>query len=281
MNIKELNTLIHTSLNSLYPKEEIQVFYFMLLEFYGNISRTNVLLSPELNLDNSLTISILNAVEELKTEKPIQYILGETEFFNNRFFVNENVLIPRQETEELVAWIISETSKNQEVTILDIGCGSGCISISLAKALPKTKVSALDVSQKALDIAQKNAQRNNAEIKFLHQDILQTDSLSEKYDVIVSNPPYVRESEKREIQNNVLNYEPHLALFVPDEKPFLFYEKITDLAKKSLNAKGKLFFEINQYLSKEIINMLKDKGVRDIELREDLSGNPRMIKAVF
>lgn len=250
----------------------------MLLDFYGNILKTDILLSPQLEISKSIEINILNAINQLKSEKPIQYILGETEFFSNRFFVNENVLIPRQETEELVAWTISEIGDNQEISILDIGCGSGCISISLAKALPKAKVYALDISEKALEIAQKNAQENDVKINFIQQNILHTCSLSRKYDIIISNPPYVRELEKQEIQNNVLNYEPHIALFVPNENPLIFYEKIANLAIKSLNEKGILFFEINQYLSEETSKMLKNKGFKHLELRNDLSGNPRMLK---
>lgn len=279
MKIKDLKNYLYQNLNFLYPKEEIQVFYFMLLNFYGNLSKTDILLYPEKDLDSSLEINILNAVNELKSEKPIQYILGETEFFSNRFFVDENVLIPRQETEELVDWIISETTHNKPISILDIGCGSACISISLAKALPDARVTALDISEKAIAIAQKNAIENNVNIHFLKKNILEVDFLPEKYDIIVSNPPYVRELEKKEIRNNVLNYEPHLALFVSNEKPLIFYEKIAQLAKLSLNEGGKLFFEINQYLGEETKNTIIKEGFEKVELKNDLLGNVRMIKA--
>ncbi|MDO4783205.1 MAG: peptide chain release factor N(5)-glutamine methyltransferase [Capnocytophaga felis] len=280
MKIKDLKDYLFQNLDFLYLKEEIQVFYFMLLDFYGGFSKTDILLNPEAELEKSLEISILNAISDLKSEKPIQYILGETEFFSNHFFVDENVLIPRQETEELVDWILSETPHNEAINILDIGCGSGCISVSLAKALPNANVTALDISEKAISIAQKNAIENNSKIHFIQQNILATDFLTEKYDIIVSNPPYVRELEKKEIQNNVLNYEPHLALFVPDDNALIFYEKIAELAKNSLTEKGKLFFEINQYLGDEMIEMLKKKGFSEIELRNDLLQNPRMIKAI-
>lgn len=279
MKIKDFKNYLYQNLNFLYLKEEIQFFYFMLLNFYGNLSKTDILLYSEKDLDSSLEINILNAVNELKSEKPIQYILGETEFFSNRFFVDENVLIPRQETEELVDWIISETTHNKPISILDIGCGSGCISISLAKALPNAKVTALDISEKAIIIAQKNAIENNVNIHFLKKNILEVDFMPEKYDIIVSNPPYVRELEKKEIRNNVLNYEPHLALFVSNEKPLIFYEKITQLAKLSLNKGGKLFFEINQYLGEETKNIIVKEGFKKVELKNDLLGNSRMIKA--
>lgn len=279
MTLRELKLHINTSLNSFYPKEEIQAFYFILLHFYGGLSKTDILISPNRTIDNLHKIKILNAIEELTTEKPIQYILGETEFFSNRFFVDENVLIPRQETEELVAWIISETNANQKINILDIGCGSGCISISLAKVLSNTKVTAIDISKKAIELAKRNAVENNVQIHFIEQNILETNSLTEKYDIIVSNPPYVREIEKNEIKNNVLCYEPHLALFVPDDTPLLFYKKITQLAKFSLNENGKLFFEINQYLGNETKKMIENNGFTNVVLRNDLIGNPRMIKA--
>ena len=279
MTLRELKLYINTSLNSFYPKEEIQAFYFILLHFYGGLSKTDILISPNRTIDNLHKIKILNAIEELTTEKPIQYILGETEFFSNRFFVDENVLVPSQETEELVAWIISETDTNQKINILDIGCGSGCISISLAKVLPNTKVTAIDISKKAIELAKRNAVENNVQIHFIEQNILETNSLTEKYDIIVSNPPYVREIEKNEIKNNVLCYEPHLALFVPDDTPLLFYKKITQLAKFSLNENGKLFFEINQYLGNETKKMIENNGFTNVVLRNDLIGNPRMIKA--
>lgn len=281
MNIRELKHRMFENLKNLYPIEEIQIFYFMLLESYGNILKTDVLLNPDLKIDKALETNVLRAIDVLKKGKPIQYILGEAYFFSNRFLVDESVLIPRQETEELVAWIISEIPDNQPIHILDIGCGSGCISISLAKEKPQAKVTAIDISERALAVAQQNAHMNNVEISFKQQDILQTMSLSEKYDVIVSNPPYVRICEKKEIHDNVLKYEPHLALFVSDEKPLIFYEKITELAKNALNIGGKLFFEINQYLGKETSQMIENKGFTSIELRNDLNGNPRMLKALF
>lgn len=279
MTFRQLKKYMHENLSFFYPSEEIQFFYFILLDFYGKISKTEILFSQEKYIDNTLKINILEAIEELKTQKPIQYILGETEFFSNRFFVNENVLIPRQETEELVAWILSEVPKNEKIRILDIGTGSGCIAISLAKKLPMASVEAIDISEKAIEIAKKNASQNKVDIRFYHQNILETHSLSSSYDIIVSNPPYVRELEKQEIGNNVLNFEPHLALFVSDENPLIFYEKIAKLAKISLTKKGKLFFEINQYLGKEMIQLIENQGFTNIELRNDLNNNPRMLKA--
>ena len=188
------------------------------------------------------------------------------------------MLIPRPETEELVDWVLTTvTPTSKPLKIIDIGTGSGCIAISLAKSLPNAKVTAVDVSAKALQVARRNAELNGVTINFLQQDILQTTSLPDTYDIIISNPPYVRSLEKAEMQANVLEYEPHLALFVSDTDPLLFYNRIATLARKSLSPQGSLFFEINQYLGEEMKALLKAKGFEKVVLRQDLSGNDRMI----
>lgn len=280
MTFAELKAHIHNSLQSLYPKSEINSFYFILLEHYGNYTTAEVLANVSTQLTDNITKAIQQAITELQTAKPIQYILGETEFFSNRFFVDENVLIPRPETEELVDWVLQTyPDKTHLLQILDVGTGSGCIAISLAKALPEAQVTAIDVSPKAIAVAQRNAERNGIKVQFLQRDILQTETLPEKYDIIISNPPYVRELEKNEMHSNVLNYEPHLALFVPDDRPLLFYEQIATLAQQYLKPKGRLFFEINQYLAAEIQVMLAQKNFTEITLRQDLSGNDRMLCA--
>lgn len=280
MTFAELKVLIHNRLQLLYPKSEINSFYFILLQHYANCSTADVLADENTLLLDNITQSIQQAITELQTAKPIQYILGETEFFSNRFFVDENVLIPRPETEELVDWVLQTyPDKNYPLHILDIGTGSGCIAISLAKFLPKSVVTAIDVSPKAIAVAQRNAECNGVKIQFLQRDILQTETLPEKYDVIISNPPYVREVEKTEMHSNVLSYEPHLALFVPNERPLLFYEQIASLAQRYLKPEGTLFFEINQYLAAEMQAMLTQKNFAEIILRQDLSGNDRMLCA--
>lgn len=280
MTFAELKAHIHNSLQSLYPKSEINSFYFILLEHYGNYTTAEVLANVSTQLTDNITKAIQQAITELQTAKPIQYILGETEFFSNRFFVDENVLIPRPETEELVDWVLQTyPDKTYPLHILDVGTGSGCIAISLAKALPEAQVTAIDVSPKAIAVAQRNAERNGIKVQFLQRDILQTKTLPEKYDIIISNPPYVRELEKNEMHSNVLNYEPHLALFVPDDRPLLFYEQIATLAQQYLKPKGRLFFEINQYLAAEMQVMLAQKNFTEITLRQDLSGNDRMLCA--
>jgi release factor glutamine methyltransferase len=229
-----------------------------------------------------------NIDSELKNQRPIQYILGETTFYGLSFLVNENTLIPRPETEELVELIIESTNyelRNTKLKVLDIGTGSGCIAISLAKHLPTSEVYAIDVSEEALVTAKKNAELNKVAIDFISTNILDVVTLSavagldKQFDIIVSNPPYVRNLEKSEIKPNVLEYEPHLALFVDDIDPLLFYRKIAELAIKNLNPNGKLYFEINQYLGKETIKLLEDFGFRNVELKKDIYGNDRMLRA--
>jgi release factor glutamine methyltransferase len=283
MTLKECRLYIQEVLSEIYPKTEIDSFFFLMIEEELNLQRIDTVLSSDFLIpQESLTI-LKNIIRRLQNEEPIQYILKKTSFYGLPFIVNENTLIPRPETEELVAWIIEEVTKrtaqkNQKLSILDIGTGTGCIPISLAKNIPTSNVSAIDISQKALDIAKKNALLNDTEIRFFEMDILNTDHLPQQFDVMVSNPPYVRELEKTAIKKNVLQNEPHLALFVENDNPLLFYKKIADLAKKYLNKNGVLFFEINQYLGQETVKMLEKKGFTNIELRKDLFGNYRMIQ---
>ena len=224
-------------------------------------------------------------LSELMLGKPIQYILGVTEFYGLPFLVNENVLIPRPETEELVELILKEEGKGKrekgKVRVLDIGTGSGCIPIALKKNLPNADVYAIDISEKALATAQKNAEFNTVAIHFLLKNILETEDLGQQFDIIVSNPPYVRHLEKAEIKPNVLEFEPHLALFVDDNDALLFYRKITELAIKNLNPNGKLYFEINQYLGKETVALIESFGFKNVDLIKDIYGNDRMISAAL
>ena len=286
MNIKSLKTYFFAELKTIQEDSEIESFFFILTEFLHNLKRIDVSLHPDFEITESYFKKWQTIISELKTEKPIQYITGEAWFYGLRFEVNENTLIPRPETEELVEWIVESQKskvenlniqKSNNLTILDIGTGSGCIPITLKKEIPNAQVSAIDISEKALEIARKNASDNQVEVNFIHRNILETESLDEKYDVIVSNPPYVRNLEKQEIKRNVLDYEPHLALFVADSDALLFYRKIAQLALKSLSPNGKLFFEINQYLGNETVELLEQLGFKNIELRKDFMGNDRMI----
>jgi release factor glutamine methyltransferase len=280
MNIKNLKAHFFSELQTIQEDSEIESFFFILTEYIHNLKRIDVSLNPNLEVSETDLEKWNSIISELKTEKPIQYITGEAWFYGYRFEVNENTLIPRPETEELVEWIVECTkleAGNKKLNILDIGTGSGCIPISLKKEIPNATVSAIDVSEKALEMARKNAVDNEVEVNFVLQNILETESLIKKYDIIVSNPPYVRNLEKQEIKKNVLDYEPHLALFVEDTDALLFYRKIAELALTGLTPNGKLFFEINQYLGKETVALLENLGFKNIELRKDFVGNDRMI----
>jgi release factor glutamine methyltransferase len=281
MTVTSLKNTFKIHLKNLYPISEIENFFFQLIEHKIGLKRIDLALDPnqELTSDNELYFS--DALTQLKKEIPLQYIIGETEFYGLPFNVNKNVLIPRPETEELVSWIIADAKHHSEkIKILDIGTGSGCIAISLAKNIPNAEVWALDISNKAIKTAQENALLNKVKIQFINKNILILDKLNIEFDIIVSNPPYVRELEKIEIKNNVLDNEPHLALFVKDQNPLLFYDKICDFSKNNLVSQGSLFFEINQYLGKETKGLLEEKGLSNIELRKDVFNNDRMIKAI-
>jgi release factor glutamine methyltransferase len=279
MLIKNYKTIFQEQLSSLYDAKEVERFFYLTLEHIHKIKRIDLALQPESILDEMQLVLWENVLLKLKTQQPIQYILGETEFYGLRFEVNEHVLIPRPETEELVELILVESRKLkvESLIILDIGTGSGCIAISLAKNLPFADVFAIDVSKEALKTAQLNAQINEVNVTFIQKDILATKDLEQQFDVIVSNPPYVRKLEKAEIHQNVLAFEPHLALFVEDDDALLFYRKIAQLAKKNLVDDGQLFFEINQYLGKETVELLEGLGFKNIQLQKDIYGNDRMI----
>ncbi|MFD0989000.1 peptide chain release factor N(5)-glutamine methyltransferase [Mariniflexile jejuense] len=286
MNLKEVQHTFHKELDAIYKKEEIDSFFFILTESYYKVTRLKLAMEPNYVVENNEPI--LKALKLLKQEKPIQYILGETEFFGMPFKVNEHTLIPRPETEELVDWILKQkltTSNQQQIRILDIGTGSGCIAISLAKQLPSAKVFALDVSIEALKIARQNAELNCVEVQFIEADILNTEDRIQKtkdlkFDIIVSNPPYVRELEKQLMKPNVLNNEPHLALFVEDTNPLVFYKEIAQFANNKLTKNGMLFFEINEYLGGEMMQLLEVNQFKNIELKKDIFKKNRMIKGI-
>jgi release factor glutamine methyltransferase len=262
-----------------YPHEETNSFFNLLMEEYVGMKRLDLALQPQKEISASEENKFREALKRLLNHEPIQYIIGGTEFFRLKFVVNNSVLIPRPETEELVQWILDDLQINSEenISILDIGTGSGCIAISLAKKLPKAKVSAIEISEEALKIAKLNAQLNNVDIRFDLVDVLSIDSLSRKFDIIVSNPPYVRELEKDQMHKNVLENEPHLALYVKDEDPLHFYRKITKLAENGLKDHGKLYFEINQYLGEDTRKVVELSGFK-ASLKKDIFGKDRMLK---
>jgi release factor glutamine methyltransferase len=279
--VKETIRQFREELSQICNVHEAFQFVWLIFDHLHGWSKTDMMLRDDTKLTVSDHLFVQKALERLKNHEPIQYILGETEFFGLPFEVNSSVLVPRPETEELVEWIIESIEPGKSFRILDIGTGSGCIAIALAKHLPEASVTAWDVSHEALQTAKKNALNNEVAVSFEQKDVLQiTPEEMAKFDIIVSNPPYVRVSEKVQMKENVLNHEPHLALFVTNQDPLLFYRKIVCLAAKSLTADGLLFFEINRDMGQETMDLLAAKGFREMELRKDLSGNYRMLKAL-
>ena len=296
MLLKEFRNHFNKQLSEVFPETEIDTFFFLLIELELNLQLIDLALKHQLSNHYKKFKHLYNALTRLKNQEPIQYILEETEFFGLPFKVNKNTLIPRPETEELVAWIISDFINKDQISILEIGTGTGCIPVSLAKNLPNATITSIDISSEALKIAKQNAEINNVKIDFIECDVLNIENLNFiannkitssktprndiQFDIIVSNPPYVRELEKEEIQPNVLENEPHLALFVDDLNPLIFYKKIADLAKKHLTKSGVLYFEINQYLGEETLEMLSEKGFSS-ELKKDIFDNDRMTKSLL
>ncbi|WP_298790292.1 peptide chain release factor N(5)-glutamine methyltransferase [uncultured Allomuricauda sp.] len=283
MLLKEIKNIFHLELDGIYPPEEVDTFFYLTIEHFLKLERFILVMQPNLVVTKEEETPLFETLAALKKEKPIQYILGSSHFMGMEFMVNEDVLIPRPETEELVQWIVDccEVERSQDLNILDVGTGSGCIAIALAKNISNAKVYAIDVSEKALKVANQNAVLNDADVNFLQKDILDSNpelGLELRFDIIVSNPPYVRELEKDEMKKNVIEYEPDLALFVPNNDALLFYRRIIQFADKNLKDKGILFFEINQYLGKETKVLLEEHNFLEIELRKDLYGNDRMLK---
>ena len=270
---------IREALRGIYPDSEalslakmllVEAFGFSTLELYGGKDK---------EISGKRRDVLDKMLSRLQKNEPIQYVLGKETFCGLDFEVNGNVLIPRSETRELVEWIVADRKLDASCRILDIGTGSGCISISLAKFLPETEVEAWDVSEGALEVAHRNAIRNEVEVLFRHQDVLSALPEGVLYDVIVSNPPYITEKEKLDMDANVLDWEPSTALFVPDADPLLFYRKIAELGFSILKAGGTLYFEINRAYGQETVAMLEGLNYKQIELRKDEWGNDRMIKA--
>ncbi|MEC9209647.1 MAG: peptide chain release factor N(5)-glutamine methyltransferase [Bacteroidota bacterium] len=262
-------------LSSIFEEREVVSWAYLSVEHLLGYSRSDYIVHANKSIDVKISDKFKQIIIDLKTKKPLQYILGETEFYGFKLKVNKDTLIPRPETEEIVDWVLKENFKSA----LDIGTGSGCIAIALAK-YSNANISAIDISRDALKIAKENAILNNVKVVFTQQDIFQIKTLT-KVDLIVSNPPYILNFEKANMQANILEYEPHLALFVANEDPFAFYKKIADLATKSFRGKGRLFFEINEQFANELIAILTQRGFVDIELKKDINDRDRMIKAIW
>ena len=265
----------------MYPKEEVDNFFYMFMEHYLKLERFALVVQPNIVVSKEEEHPFFEGLARLKKEEPVQYILGEANFMDLKFTVTPSTLIPRPETEELVSWVI-ESSKAWDLPnpkILDIGTGSGCIAITLAKLLPNATIFALDISSKALEVAKENAGRNNTKIEFFNADILDLNlELKFELDCIVSNPPYVREIEKIQMGNNVKNYEPGIALFVEDDNPLRYYKAVSAFSQRHLKPRGSLFLEVNQYMAGQTKDLLVDNHFKEVELRKDIFGNFRMLK---
>ncbi len=280
MKLLELKNLFQKELGSLYSESEIDTIFFWIAEKILDkpASMLKLALNEEWFEFEENRKRFLFQLMELKNHKPVQYVLGETEFYGLKFFVNENVLIPRPETEELIEWILND-NLNFKGKIIDIGTGSGCIPVTLKKHFLNAEIHALDLSEKALEVAQNNAGFHQTAIQFIHTDFLKMnfDDLP-MFDIIVSNPPYIAQTEKNSMDKNVAEFEPASALFVPNENPLIFYERIIELANEKLNPNGKIYVEINQNLARETEELFKN-NFKFVELRKDISVNFRMVKA--
>jgi len=275
-------------LSLIYGPEEAKSLSWLSISFVCKLERAKYLSIKQEEIHSKDAEQLFKIHEQLIQGKPLQYILGETEFYDLTFKVNPNVLIPRPETEELVDWALITSriinGETEVLKILDIGTGSGCIPISIKKYIPLADITALDISELALSTARQNADLNQAEINLIHDDILNPSNLeliNTNYDIILSNPPYVTDSEKDQMLDNVLKHEPHNALFVPNNDPLLFYRAIADFALDHLKINGFLFLEINEKFGRETVYLLNEKGFKEIELRQDMSGKDRMIRAVL
>lgn len=276
--------MFQNQLRDIFPQEEINNFFFLIIEKEFGYSKAKTIMRLDEPVSMGESIMIHDCLNRLKKSEPIQYILGETEFYGLTFKVNRDTLIPRPETEELVDWIIKEVNAEKELkplNIIDLGTGSGCIAIALSKNLEQADVEGWDVSEGALKVARKNARDNRCKIRFDREDMLDLPDCEQEYDIIVSNPPYVRFSEKKDMKRNVLDYEPAIALYVPNDDPLLYYKRIIDWGKTALKPGGSLYFEINEYLGEDMVQFIQNQGYTNVELKKDYTKRDRMIRAVW
>lgn len=275
MTIQHLQFRFKEELNKVYHSDEIQAIFKYYLEIKLNIIDSLLYTNDELQFDLP---ELEQDLKELKAGKPIQHIVGKAFFYDYFFYVNENTLIPRPETEELIYLISEKYDQNASLRIIDLGTGSGCIPITLNKLFPHAEIYGLDISDEALNIARLNNENLGTNVKFIHQDFLEKFDLNLQFDIIISNPPYIRELEKAEMHHNVLDHEPHLALFVTDEDPLIFYRKVAEFGITHLKENGHIFCEINQYLGPETVALFS-QIYGQVHLYQDISGNDRMLEA--
>ncbi len=282
MKIKDAKLLIKDSLNKYYDANELTSFERIIFQDIFNIDFNSLITEPDKELNKKEALKLQEVIERLQKYEPLQYIIGFTEFYEIRFAVNSHVLIPRQETEELVDLIINDNKEKTNLKIIDIGTGSGCIAVSLGKNIKKSKLTAVDIDDRAIITASSNAVNNNVKMSLIQDDILNYDCglYLNKYDIVVSNPPYVRNSEKQMMSENVLNYEPGKALFVEDNEPLLFYKAIIDFCNEKLKEGGKIYLEINEFLANETKKLLEKTGFLKVQIIKDINGKNRIISAV-
>ena len=275
-----MTSYIKQALAEAYPEGEVRAFVRILFEEWLHYSTVDIYLRADSEVPDFVEQKMRRAVERLLAHEPIQHIVGVAHFHGHRFKVDRHTLIPRPETEQLVDMIIDQNPAT-DLRVLDIGTGSGCIAISLARAMKFAQVTAFDVSQAALDVAAGNASALGAKVKFGLTDILSAKPIDNQFDIIVSNPPYICHSEKSQMESNVLLYEPHTALFVPDDDPLLFYRAIAQYASRALSPNGKLYFEINAAYGNATAQLLKQHGFTDIEIVRDFYGRDRFVSALM
>lgn len=275
MLLREIRNIFRKELDPLYPREEIDTFFYLGIHHILDLEKFILVLDPDIVVNEKGESKLFKLLQGLKEQQPIQYLLGCTEFLGREFETGTGILIPRPETEELVQWILE--AEQHKTDFLDIGTGSGCIAISIAAELTKSRISAMDVSREALEFCRKNAERHGVALNLIHADIL-LDDPEGQWDVIVSNPPYVLESEKSQMRENVLRYEPELALFVPDADPLRFYTRIVTYATNHLKPGGVLYFEINEAFGAEVVELMENHNFIGVELRKDIFDKDRFVR---
>ena len=282
MLLSEFRIYFRKILSEFYSNREIDTFFKILIDFYFDWKSTFIGLNPNYVLDSNQLKKLKFALAELELGKPIQYVTNQAFFLNNDFYVNDSVLIPRPETEELVKWVLDDINeyKIKSPHLMDIGTGSGCIAISLAKANREIKLTAIDLSKEALIIAKKNASKHKVKIDFVQEDIQSLSYLNRTFDIIVSNPPYIHPDEKKDILPNVLNHEPHMAFFTPNNDPIYFYRLIINFASKVLKSLGSLYLEINPKFLELLKSNFSSRNFSEVEVRNDIFGKPRMLKVI-
>ena len=282
MLLSEFRIYFRKILSEFYSNREIDTFFKILIDFYFDWKSTFIGLNPNYVLDSNQLQKLKFALAELELGKPIQYVTNQAFFLNNDFYVNDSVLIPRPETEELVKWVLDDINeyKIKSPHLMDIGTGSGCIAISLAKANREIKLTAIDLSKEALIIAKKNAFKHKVKIDFVQEDIQSLSYLNRTFDIIVSNPPYIHPDEKKDILPNVLNHEPHMAFFTPNNDPIYFYRLIINFASKVLKSLGSLYLEINPKFLELLKSNFSSRNFSEVEVRNDIFGKPRMLKVI-